>query len=209
MSIDESNTALNGIEHELETDQAKVMNDQAVKEALIPEPSQTAIANYQAAPATVRPQVVEAIDTPPVMAEATPPATRYKVERRHNDWRTGPGRLGRAVIHEIMSKSKLSQRGLFAEFHRIWPNAQAYFAYPLNESQVYGRWWTGIARGYENEHVDKNAETKKYLAFAKAIVDRNISITDEDVQCITDAAKNPEPEEELEGEAIGFVPSSD
>src|SRR5262249_7713058 len=92
-------------------------------------------------------------------------------------------------------KSKLSQKGLFAEFHRLVPTCQNYLEYPLTPSMVSGRWWTGVARGYENEHVDKNAETKKYLSYAKAIVDQDITITDEDIQCIVDAVENPEPEE--------------
>jgi hypothetical protein len=100
--------------------------------------------------------------------QANAPATaRYRSEKRHNNWKTGPGRLGRALIHELMLVRKLGQRGLADKFFYLWPGCQAHFDHPLTPNMLYGRWWTGVGRGYENEHPDKNPETRRYLPYAK------------------------------------------
>jgi hypothetical protein len=144
------------------------------------------VTNAEMAKANAKPEAPETSSNAP----ATP---RYNAERRHNDWRTGPGRLGRALIHELMLAKKLSQRGLLTAFVRLWPTCQNYFAHPLTPHQLYSRWWTGVRPGYENEHPDKNAETKKYRPYAKAIVAADVPITDADVDRIVTevAAANP------------------
>lgn len=130
-----------------------------------------------------KPEAKEAIDKPP---EAASP----RVEKRHNNWRSGPGRLGRALIHELMVEKKLSMRGLAEKFFYLWPGCQAYFEHPLKPNMLYSRWWTGTGRGYENEHPDKNPETRKYLRYAKAIVAADLPITDADVQRIVTEVAN-------------------
>ena len=83
-----------------------------------------------------------------------------------------------------MLVNKLSQRNLAEKFFRLWPGCQAYFAHPIKPNMLYSRWWTGVGPGYENEHPDKNPDTRKYLPYAKDIVAADVPITDADVQRI-------------------------
>jgi hypothetical protein len=120
--------------------------------------------------------------------------------RKNINWRTPPGRLARAILHEMkIIHPEFNEKNIGEKFFHLWPDCQKYFKYPVTPHKLWDRWDKGTrpdtpTMKYTNEHPDKNPETMKYLSYAQAIVKLDEPITRDQVENIIVQVKDKVPQ---------------